>query len=238
MIAIVDYGVGNLASVKKALATVGADAELVRDPDRLASADAIVLPGVGNFGHCAREFARYGFAAPVTAAREKGTPILGVCVGMQLLFEGSDEDASARGLAFLPGRVVRMKGGVRVPQMGWNDVRLVGAGHPWLSEIRDGDYFYFVHSYVPEPEGDATLATVEYGGPRAAIVGADDLLGVQFHPEKSGANGLRLLAEFARASEGRAPHARASTTSPERESHRALRAAPDAAKRTWPKARD
>jgi glutamine amidotransferase len=203
MIAIVDYGVGNLASVKKALATVGADAELVRDTERLASADAIVLPGVGNFGHCAREFARYGFAAPLAAARERRTPILGVCVGMQLLFEGSDEDASARGLGFLRGRVVRMKGGVRVPQMGWNDLHLVGT-HPWLSEIRDGDYFYFVHSYVPEPNGDTTIATVEYGGPRAAIVGADDLLGVQFHPEKSGANGLRLLTAFARRAEERA----------------------------------
>ncbi len=237
MIAIVDYGVGNLASVKKALATVGADAELVRDPERLASADAIVLPGVGNFGHCAREFARYGFAAPVTAARRNGTPILGVCVGMQLLFEGSEEAEGEKGLGFLPGQVIRMTGVPRVPQMGWNAVHLVGT-HPWLSEIRDGDYFYFVHSYVPVPQGDSTLATVEYGRPRAAIVGADDLLGVQFHPEKSGANGLRLLETFARASEGRAPHARASTTSPERGSHQALRAAPDAAKRTWPKARD
>ena len=197
MIAIVDYGVGNLASVKKALATVGADAELVRDPERLVSAEAIVLPGVGNFGHCAREFSRFGFAPALAAARERRTPILGVCVGMQLLFEGSDEDASARGLGFLPGRVSRMKGDIRVPQMGWNDLHLVGT-HPWLSEIRDGDYFYFVHSYVPEPERDAIVATVDYGGSRAAIVGADELLGVQFHPEKSGANGLRLLTAFAR----------------------------------------
>ncbi len=205
MIAIVDYGVGNLASVKKALAAVGAQADLVRDPERLASADAIVLPGVGNFGHCAREFARYGFAAPLLAAREQGTPILGVCVGMQLLFEGSEEAAGETGLGFLPGKVVRMTGVPRVPQMGWNDLHLVGT-HPWLSDVREGDYFYFVHSYVPEPQDGATLATVEYGGARAAIVGADDLLGVQFHPEKSGANGLRLLKAFARASEGRAPH--------------------------------
>ena len=203
MIAIVDYGVGNLASVQKAFAAIGAAAALVREPDALARADALVLPGVGNFGHCSREFHRFGLAAPLRAARARGVPILGICVGMQLFFAGSEEDAGAPGLGFLPGTVVRMRQpGLRVPQIGWNALRLTGAPHPWLGETRDGDHFYFVHSYVPEAEASVTLGTVEYGGPRCAVAGAEGLLGVQFHPEKSGANGLRLLRAFVRATVG------------------------------------
>jgi glutamine amidotransferase len=123
-------------------------------------------------------------------------PILGICVGMQLLFDGSEEDRAEPGLGFLGGKVVRMDGVPRLPQIGWNSLSLVGA-HPWLRDVRDGDHFYFVHSYVPEPaRASAVLGTVEYGGSRCAIAGAGDLLGVQFHPEKSGANGLRLLSAF------------------------------------------
>src|SRR3982074_2308837 len=116
MIAIVDYGVGNLASVRKALAAAGARAERVRDPSALRTAGAIVLPGVGNFGHCSREFHRFGFAPELRAARDRGVPILGICVGMQLLFEGSEEDQSEPGLGFLAGAVVEMKDGPRLPQ--------------------------------------------------------------------------------------------------------------------------
>jgi glutamine amidotransferase len=199
MIAIVDYGVGNLASVRKALAAVGAQAELVRDPAALRGAAAIVLPGVGTFGHCSREFHRLGFAPELRAARDREVPILGICVGMQLLFEGSEEDHGEPGLAFLPGRVIQMQDVPRLPQIGWNALGLTGP-HPWLRETREGDQFYFVHSYVPEPARRSdVLGTVEYGGTRCAIAGTDALLGVQFHPEKSGANGLRLLNAFVEA---------------------------------------
>lgn len=198
MIAIVDYGVGNLASVRKALIAVGAQAELVRDPGAVARADAIVLPGVGNFGHCSREFHRFGFDRPLRDARRRGVPILGICVGMQLLFEGSEEAEGEPGLGFYCGSVVRMTGVPRLPQIGWNTVSITGH-HPWLRDVRDGDHFYFVHSYVPETDDPVVLGTVDYAGPKLAIVGSADLLGVQFHPEKSGANGLRLLRAFADA---------------------------------------
>ncbi|HUQ17088.1 MAG TPA: imidazole glycerol phosphate synthase subunit HisH [Candidatus Saccharimonadales bacterium] len=198
VIAIVDYGVGNLASVQKAFAAVGSEATLVRDPARLADATAIVLPGVGNFGHCSREFHRYGFAVPLRAARKRRVPILGICVGMQLLFEGSDEDTAEPGLGFYCGSVTRITGVPRVPQIGWNGIDLQGS-HPWLRDVTDGDHFYFVHSYAPETDDDVVLGTVEYGGPRLAIVGSEGLLGVQFHPEKSGANGLRIIRAFAEA---------------------------------------
>jgi glutamine amidotransferase len=195
-IAIVDYGVGNLASVRKAFTAVGARAELVRHPAALDDAAAIVLPGVGNFGHCSRELHRFGFVPALRDARERGVPILGICVGMQLLFDGSDEAADEPGLGFYRGRIERLTGVSRVPQIGWNAVRRSG-DHPWLRDVADGDQFYFVHSYAALTTADIVLGTVDYGGPRLAIVGSDRLLGVQFHPEKSAANGLRLLRAFA-----------------------------------------
>ena len=195
MIAIVDYGVGNLASVRKALAAVGAQAELVSDPDGLGDARAIVLPGVGHFGHCAREFRRAGFGPALRGARERGVPILGICVGMQLFFEGSEESADEPGLGLLRGRVRRMREAARLPQVGWNEVRLSGT-HPWLDAVAHRQHFYFVHSYAADAQGDAVLATMEFAGDRAAIVGADGLLGFQFHPEKSGPAGLRLLGSW------------------------------------------
>jgi cyclase len=195
MIAIVDYGVGNLASVVKAFRAVGHEAQLVREPARLGDARAIVLPGVGHFGHCAREFNRYSFGPAIADAHRRGVPLLGICVGMQLLFEGSEEADDAPGLGLLRGRVRRMRGVPRLPQIGWNRVAIRGL-HPWL-DVSGDRYFYFLHSYAAEPRTDLTLGAVNYGGERAAIVGADGILGVQFHPEKSGAAGLELLRGFA-----------------------------------------
>ncbi len=153
MIAIVDYGVGNLASAQKAFAAVGARAGLVRDPAGLRQATAVVLPGVGNFGHCSRELNRYGFVPGLREARERGVPFLGICVGMQLLFDGSEEDRGEPGLGFFRGSVVKLAGVPRVPQIGWNAVRKTG-DHPGLRDVADGDHFYFVHSYAAEAAED------------------------------------------------------------------------------------
>ena len=201
MIAIVDYGVGNLANVERGLRRAGATGvRITRSEHEILSARAVVLPGVGNFGHCARELRRYGLDTTVRAAHERGTPLLGLCVGMQLFFEGSDEDAETPGLGLYRGRVRRLRGPVRVPHTGWNRLRFVRT-HPWVADVPEAAYFYFVHAYAPEPEDQSSVVgTVEHGGSITAAVGGDNLLGLQFHPEKSGAMGVRALAGFVRAS--------------------------------------
>ena len=199
MISVVDYGVGNLANVERALRRAGArDVAVTSDARTILESRAIVLPGVGHFCHCARELAARGLDATVREAREQGIPILGLCVGMQLFFERSEEDASARGLGFMAGVVHRLSGAVRVPHIGWNEVRQ-RRSHPWLSGIPDGSHFYFVHSFAPDAEGDATLATTDHGATFASVVGGDGFLGVQFHPEKSSLAGTRLLQSVVRA---------------------------------------
>jgi imidazole glycerol-phosphate synthase subunit HisH len=200
MIAVVDYGVGNLVNVERGLRRAGAaEVRVTRDRDEILGARAIVLPGVGHFGHCARELRRFALDATVLAARERRTPLLGLCVGMQLLFEGSDEDPEAPGLGIYKGRVRRLRGPVRVPHTGWNRFRVARA-HPWLAAVPEGAYFYFVHSFAPEPADQrVVVGIVEHGGPVTAAVGDDGLLGLQFHPEKSGAMGVRALAGFVRA---------------------------------------
>ncbi len=199
MIAIVDYGVGNLANVARALARAGAaEVALTRDPAAITGADGVVLPGVGHFGHCARELRRLGLDEPVRRAHEARVPLLGLCVGMQLFFEGSQEDDEAPGLGFYRGTVRRLGGGARVPHTGWNAVRLERA-HPWLDGVPDGAHFYFVHSYAPDPAEDVVVGTTVHGATSfPAIVGSERMLGVQFHPEKSGAMGARLLSAFVR----------------------------------------
>ena len=198
MIAVVDYGVGNLANVARALQRAGAtDVRITRDRAEILSARAVVLPGVGHFGHCSRELRRFGLDETLCTVRERGAPLLGLCVGMQLFFESSEEDRDAPGLGFLRGTVRRLGDGMRIPHTGWNTVRL-RAPHPWLSRVPDGAHFYFVHSFAPDPAHDVVLATTDYGAEIPAIVGVDALVGVQFHPEKSARMGQRLLEGFVR----------------------------------------
>lgn len=200
MIAIVDYGMGNLRSVHKALERVGAEAEVTRDPERIRAAEALVLPGVGAFSACMDNLRRFGLAEPLREAVRGDKPFLGICLGFQLLFSESEEFGPQRGLDLFPGRVVgfRAEAGLKVPHMGWNRIRKLKPS-PFLEGIADGDYAYFVHSYyvIPEEEGLVTTAT-EYGAPFASSIATESLFACQFHPEKSQALGLRILANFAR----------------------------------------
>ena len=199
MISIVDYGVGNLANVERALHRAGAgEVRITRDASEILSSRAVVLPGVGHFGHCARELARFGLDATMRIVRERGTPLLGLCVGMQLFFEGSEEDESVNGLGFARGMVRRIRGDVRVPHTGWNEIHFTRA-HPWVADVPEGAHFYFVHSYAPSPDADGVIATTDYGDGFGAIVGGDGFLGFQFHPEKSSLMGTRLLHAFVRS---------------------------------------
>jgi glutamine amidotransferase len=199
VIAVVDYGVGNLANVERALRRAGArDVRITRDHDAIVSAGAVVLPGVGHFGHCSRELHRLRLDSTLREVRRRRTPLLGLCVGMQLFFESSEEDDSAPGLGFYCGTGRRIADGVRVPHTGWNAVRIRAPRHPWLERVPDCAHFYFVHSYAVDPEDDVVLGTADYGDSMPAIVGGDGLLGVQFHPEKSSRMGQRLLEGFVR----------------------------------------
>ncbi len=204
MIAVLDYGIGNLRSAEKALQHVGAAARLVDDPDDVAGAAGVVLPGVGAFGPCAAALDASGLGGPARAAIGAGVPFLGICVGFQLLYERSDESPGARGLGVFAGTVRALPAGVKRPQMQWNRLDRVAAGggrsdgpaEPALLAGLDGDqWMYFVHSYAPEI-GPETVATCDYGGPVAAAAERDDVWGVQFHPEKSGRTGLALLGNF------------------------------------------
>ncbi|MGC9444250.1 MAG: imidazole glycerol phosphate synthase subunit HisH [Candidatus Methanospirareceae archaeon] len=196
MIAIVDYGIGNLFSIYNGLKRVHDQPLLVTldGVERLNDAAGIIVPGVGAFDDCARSFRP--FAAIVIECIESGVPVLGICVGMQLLFEESEE-GSETGLGLIPGRVVRLPKTVRVPHMGWNNLTIPRPTQ-LLAGITEHDYFYFVHSYHCVPrDADRVVASVEYGVSLAAVVQRDNLLGVQFHPEKSSKKGLHILRNFA-----------------------------------------
>lgn len=202
MIVIVDYGVGNLRSVQKALEHVGAPAVITSDPGPLNPASSgapagVVLPGVGAFGDGMAELGRRGLLEPLRRWAGAGRPLLGICLGMQLLFDSSEEMGDHQGLALLPGRVVRFPpGDLKVPHVGWN--RLWAARqHPLLAGIANGAYAYFVHSYYVDPaEPGDVLATTDYGLEFAAVVGRGQVWGAQFHPEKSQEVGLQLLSSF------------------------------------------
>ncbi len=195
-IAVLDYGIGNLRSAEKALQHVGAAARLVDDAASVEAADAIVLPGVGAFGACARALRESGLEAPARAALAAGVPFFGVCVGFQLLYEGSVESPGAPGLGVFPGTVALLPPAVKHPQMQWNTLEVRGAAVPApLRGLGTHPWVYFVHSFAP-PIGDETVAVCDYGGPVAALAVRGPLWGAQFHPEKSGAAGLALLANF------------------------------------------
>jgi glutamine amidotransferase len=194
-VAVVDYGAGNLVSIGRALETVGAAATIVRDPAELASADALVVPGVGAAGPAMARLERYGLAEPLRAWVEAGRPFLGICLGLQLLYEGSDEDG-AETLGLLAGRTVPLRDAPTLPHIGWNQVER-RREHPLLAGVPDGADLYFVHSFVVAPTDGATIvAETVHGSAFPSVIASGSVLGVQFHPERSGTDGLRILANF------------------------------------------
>ena len=203
-IAIIDYGIGNLRSVEKALQFLKFDAQLTQDPDVVRRARKLVLPGVGAFGQCMAGLRARGFVEPLLEAIKAGTPLLGICVGLQMFFEGSEESPDEKGLGLLPGMVVRFRGAafegpdaLKVPQIGWNALEFAQPAHAVFAGIAPGSHVYFVHSYYARPADDSTtLAWADYGGRFCCAAGKDNIAGVQFHPEKSQRVGLAMLTNF------------------------------------------
>lgn len=197
-VAVVDYGAGNLVSIEQALGAVGAAVRIVRSPADLAGAAALVVPGVGAAEPAMARLARGRLVEPIREWILRGRPYLGICLGLQLLFERSDEDG-AETFGILPGRTVRLEHAPTLPHIGWNQVER-RRPHPLFTGIADGADFYFVHSYAGRPEGiagdGAILAETEHGERFASAVDRGNVLGVQFHPERSGGDGLRLLGNF------------------------------------------
>lgn len=207
MIAIVDYGMGNLRSVQKALERIGAEVQVTSDPKVVAEAEKLCLPGVGAFRDSMRNLERQGLLEPLLRSIEAGKPFLGICLGLQLLFEESDEFGACRGMGIIPGRVTRFPAEIRdpetgrplpIPHMGWNTVEIKKES-PLFFGIEDGSYFYFVHSYYAIPaDQDDIAALTDYGIEFASAVQRGNIFAVQFHPEKSQEMGLRLLRNFFR----------------------------------------
>jgi imidazole glycerol-phosphate synthase subunit HisH len=194
-VAVLDYGVGNLHSAAKALDRAGAEVLVVPTVAEAGGAAGLVVPGVGAYGACLNGLASAGGAAAVARWLEGGRPLLGICVGMQLLFEASEEGPVGDGVGVVPGKIRRLTGPVKIPHIGWDEVT-VRPGSRLFAGLGDGTRFYFVHSYAPEPDGAAVAAVCDYGGRFAAAVEHGNLFGTQFHPEKSGRSGLALLANF------------------------------------------
>jgi imidazole glycerol phosphate synthase glutamine amidotransferase subunit len=202
VIAVIDYGVNNLASVVRAVRASGYPADLVQQPDEVLQAERVLLPGVGNFGQASRTLTATGLGEAVREVARAGRPVMGICLGLQLFFSLSEEAPDARGIGLIPGRVQRFSSGLPVPHVGWAKVDLTDFGrrHPVLSAAFRGSaqFFYHVHSYHPAslPE-EYVLATGDYGGLFPTVVGEGSIIGAQFHPEKSQVAGLALLAAFA-----------------------------------------
>lgn len=196
-VAIIDYGVGNLRSVEKAFAATGCEASISSDERFLRSADRLVLPGVGAFAACMKALQERGFDRLVRERAVSGTPLLGVCVGMQLLFEESEEFGATRGLALLKGRVRKFKDDLIVPHVGWNRIHQKRP-HALFEGVANGSFCYFVHSFYCQPaEEKVVVGETEYGTRYASVVAEGNVCGVQFHPEKSQDVGLRMLRNFA-----------------------------------------
>ena len=199
MTAIIDYGVGNLFSLRSSFAAIGEDAVVTADPEEIRSADRVILPGVGAFEDAARKLRESGLDEVVRGEAAKGKPLLGICLGMQMLFERSYEYGEHPGLGLLKGVIRPMAGRIpedlKIPQMGWNALNIKKES-PLLKYTREGDYVYFVHSFSAVECDESLLATVEYGEEITACVGKDNVFGCQFHPEKSSNTGLRILRAF------------------------------------------
>lgn len=200
MIALIDYGSGNLRSVHKALLKVGAAVRIARNPDEMADARAVVLPGVGAFDDCIRALEKQELLNACREFIRAGKPFLGICVGYQALFERSEEfNSSASGMSIFRGKVVRfsVKSGLKIPQIGWNQLEIVKPECPLFHGVRSGSYVYFVHSFFPKPAEESIVAArTEYGDTFASAVWSDNVFATQFHPEKSQTVGLQLLKNF------------------------------------------
>lgn len=192
-IAVLDYGMGNLRSVARAIEHVGGTPEVTDDARTALGADGLVVPGVGHFGACMRNLREHGLDAVVTGFAASGRPTFGVCVGMQILFEGSEEDP-ADGLGLFAGGSRRLPAGVKVPHMGWNTVEWTRP-HPFIRDVPPDARFYFVHSFAPDPD-EAAVGVTEHGRPFAAAVARGNVFATQFHPERSGEAGLQLYESF------------------------------------------
>jgi len=200
MIAIVDYGVGNLFSLKSSLKMIGAEAIITRNADELRAADKIILPGVGAFEDAANKLRATGLDAVVFEQAKAGKPLLGICLGMQMLFDRSFEYGEHKGLGLIAGDVIDMRpqipADLKVPHIGWNALKLTNPVHSLFRYIKEGDCVYFVHSYYAANCEEATIATAEYGADLTAAVASGNVVGCQFHPEKSGKVGLNILRAF------------------------------------------
>ena len=198
MIAIIDYGAGNLQSVEKALRHIGCACQVTGDPRELAKARGAVLPGVGAFGEAMAGLRARGLEEPIKDFIASGRPFLGICLGLQALFQSSQESPGVQGLGVLPGRILRLPAdaGLKIPHIGWNSLEIIRPGK-MLAGLGPEPYFYFVHSYYLQAEGDVVTAAARYGAVIHAAVERENLWACQFHPEKSGEAGLRILRNFA-----------------------------------------